>query len=214
MQGGARKGSSSGRLDPCLSWVNNGTLIGGRGFIICHPNPLSAAHAVLECTSHVPPALVQSLLNQRSVSLRLRGQLALVASLIAHKASRNDVAPTIASPILSSKQMLSSALQLSGLAKGDAVQASKVLDGAPPHREVAVVAATTLAFEGSRSGFDEGFRLSRHGGLLNKLRKSAVPLWATHGTSRVARTGPTSPLMGNDGQNLLRGVAHQQALEL
>ena len=69
-------------------------------------------------------------------------------------------------PILPSKQMFSSALELSGLTKCDAVQASKVLDGAAPHWEIAVVAETTLALEGGRSGFDEGFRLSRHGGLL------------------------------------------------
>lgn len=92
--------------------------------------------------------------------------LALVAALIAHKASRNDVAPTIPSPILPGKQMLSSALELPGLSKSDAVQASKVLDGAAPHWGVAVIAKTALAFEGSKSGFDEGFRLSRHGGLL------------------------------------------------
>lgn len=89
-----------------------------------------------------------------------------MASLIAHKTSSNDVAPPIPSPILPGKQMLCSTLELSGLAKCDAVQASKVLDGATPHRKVAVIAATTLAFEGCGAGFDEGFRLSRHGGLL------------------------------------------------
>ena len=86
--------------------------------------------------------------------------------LIAHKTSGNDIAPPIPSPILPGKQMLSSALELPGLAKGDAMKASELLDGASPHREVAVIAATTLAFEGCRAGFDEGFRLSRHGGLL------------------------------------------------
>lgn len=118
------------------------------------------------CMNYVPPPLVQSLPNQRPVCLRPRDQLALVPSLIAHKTSRNNIAPPITSPILPSKQMLSSALKLPGLTKSDAVKASKVLDGASPHREVAVIAATTLAFEGCRAGFDEGFRLSRHGGLL------------------------------------------------
>lgn len=97
----------------------------------------------------MPPPPVQSLLNQLPVDFRLRGLLALVAPLIAHKASRNDVAPTIPSPILPGKQMLSSALELPGLTKSDAVQASKVFDRALPHWEVAVIAATTLAFEGS-----------------------------------------------------------------
>lgn len=97
----------------------------------------------------MPPATVQSLLNQLSVDFRLRGLLAFVTPLIAQKTSCNDVAPTIPSPILPGKQMLSSALELPGLTKSDAVQASKVLDGTSPHREVAVIAATTLAFEGS-----------------------------------------------------------------
>lgn len=87
-------------------------------------------------------------------------------SLIAHKTSRNNVTPPIPSPILPGKQMLSSALELPSLTKSNIVKASEVLDGASPHRKVAVIAATTLAFEGCRAGFDEGFRLSRHGGLL------------------------------------------------
>lgn len=62
--------------------------------------------------------------------------------------------------------MLSSALKLPGLTKGDVMKASELLDGASPHRKVAVIATTTLALEGSRSGFNESFRLSRHGGLL------------------------------------------------
>jgi hypothetical protein len=62
--------------------------------------------------------------------------------------------------------MFSSALKLPDLTKGYAMKASELLDGASPHRKVAVIAATTLAFEGSRSGVDERFRLSRHGGLL------------------------------------------------
>lgn len=45
--------------------------------------------------------------------------------------------------------MFSSALKLPGLTKGDAVKTSEVFDGASPHREVAVIAATTLVFEGS-----------------------------------------------------------------
>jgi len=97
----------------------------------------------------MPPAPVQSLLNQLSVDFRLWGLLALVAPLIAHKTSGNDIATPIPSPILPGKQMLCSALELSGLARCDAVKANKVFDGTPPHREVAVVAAATLAFEGS-----------------------------------------------------------------
>lgn len=118
------------------------------------------------CMNYVPPPLVQSLPNQRPVCLRLRDQLALVTPLIAYKASRNNIATLIPSPILPSKQMLSSALKLPGLTKSDAMKASEVLDGTSPHRKVAVIAATTLAFEGCRAGFDEDFRLSRHGGLL------------------------------------------------
>lgn len=114
----------------------------------------------------MPPPTIQSLLNQFSVDFRLRHQLALVTPLIAHKTSGNDVAPPIPSPILPSKQMLSSTLKLPGLTKGDAMKASELLDGASPHRKVAVIAATTLTFEGCGAGFDEGFRLSRHGGLL------------------------------------------------
>ena len=86
--------------------------------------------------------------------------------LIAHKTSSNDVAPPIPSPILPGKQMLCSALELPSLTKSDAVKASELLDGASPHWKVAVIATTTLALEGCRAGFDEGFRLSRHGGLL------------------------------------------------
>ena len=97
----------------------------------------------------MPPPLTQTLLNKHSINFRLRNQLALVTPLIAQKTSRNDVAPTIPSPILPGKQMLSSALELPGLTKSDAVQASKVLDGTSPHWKVAVIAATTLAFEGS-----------------------------------------------------------------
>ena len=89
-----------------------------------------------------------------------------MSSLIAHKTSRNNVTPPIPSPLLPGKQMLSSALELPGLAKCDAVKASELLDGASPHWKVAVIATTTLALEGCRAGFDEGFRLSRHGGLL------------------------------------------------
>jgi len=92
--------------------------------------------------------------------------LALVASLITHPTSCNNITPSIPSPILPSEQMLSSALKLPSLTKSNTVKASEVFDGALPHWEVAVIAAPTLAFEGSRSGFDEGFRLSRHGGLL------------------------------------------------
>jgi hypothetical protein len=62
--------------------------------------------------------------------------------------------------------MLSSALKLPGLTTGEAMKARELFDGASPHRKVAVKAATTLALEGCRAGFDEGFRLSRHGGLL------------------------------------------------
>jgi hypothetical protein len=62
--------------------------------------------------------------------------------------------------------MLSSALELPSLTKGDSMKASELLDGASPHRKVAVIAATTLAFEGCGAGFYKGFRLSRHGGLL------------------------------------------------
>ena len=130
------------------------------------PGPSSTVPAVIECADYMPPSAIQSLLNQSSVDFRFRDQLALVTPLIAHKTSSNDVAPPIPSPILPGKQMLCSTLELSGLAKCDAVQASKVLDGATPHRKVAVIAATTLAFEGCGAGFDEGFRLSRHGGLL------------------------------------------------
>ena len=86
--------------------------------------------------------------------------------LVANNTSCNDVVPPIPSSILPSKQMFSSALKLPGLAKGDAIKASELLDGVTPHREVTVIAATTLAFKGCRAGFDEGFRLSRHGGLL------------------------------------------------
>ena len=89
-----------------------------------------------------------------------------MTALITHPASRNNISTPIPSPILPSAQMLSSALKLPGLTKGDAVKASEMLDGASPHRKVAVIAATTLAFEGCGAGFDEGFRLSRHGGLL------------------------------------------------
>ena len=72
-----------------------------------------------------------------------------MASLIAHKASRNNVTPPIPSPILPGMQMLGSALELPSLTKSNTVKASEVLDGTSPHREVAVIAATTLAFEGS-----------------------------------------------------------------
>lgn len=114
----------------------------------------------------MPPSTIQSLLNHLSVDFGLWGLLALVPSLVTHKASRNNIATLIPSPILPSKQMLSSALKLPGLTKGDAMKASELLDGASPHRKVAVIAATTLALEGCSAGFDEGFRLSRHGGLL------------------------------------------------
>lgn len=109
------------------------------------------------CMNYVPPPLVQSLPNQRPVCLRLRDQLALVTPLIAHKTSGNDIVPRIPSPILPSKQMLSSTLKLSGLPKGDAMKASELLYRTTPHRKVAVKAATTLALEGCGAGFDEGF---------------------------------------------------------
>lgn len=118
------------------------------------------------CMNYVPPPLVQSLPNQRPVCLRLRDQLALVTPLIAHKTSRDNVAPPIPAPILPGMQMLSSALKLPSLTQGNTVKASEVLDRATPHRKVAVKTATTLALEGCGAGFDEGFRLSRHGGLL------------------------------------------------
>ena len=86
--------------------------------------------------------------------------------LVANKTSRNDVVPPIPSSILPSKQMFSRTLKLPGLTKGEAMKASELFDGASPHRKVAVKAATTLALEGCRAGSDEGFRLSRHGGLL------------------------------------------------
>lgn len=89
-----------------------------------------------------------------------------MAPLVANKTSRNDVVPPIPSSILPGKQMLCSALELPSLTKSDAVKASKLLDRASPHRKITVITATTLAFEGCRAGFDEGFRLSRHGGLL------------------------------------------------
>ena len=114
----------------------------------------------------MPPPLAQALLDKLSIDFRLWGLLALVTPLIAHKTSGNDIAPPIPSPILPGKQMLSSALELPGLAKCDAVQARELIDGASPHRKVAVIAATTLALEGCGARFDEGFRLIRHGGLL------------------------------------------------
>jgi hypothetical protein len=72
--------------------------------------------------------------------------------------------------------MLRCTSKLAGLFDGDFVYKGKTLNSIAPHWIVAITAAPFLAFEGYRSRFDEGFESRGHGGLLNKLRKSA-DLW-------------------------------------
>lgn len=81
--------------------------------------------------------------------------LALVAPLITHPTSRKNIVLPI--PILSSKKHFSSALKLSGLAKCDAIQANKLLDGASPHRKVTVITAATWRSKAVERDFMRNF---------------------------------------------------------
>ncbi|MNF67320.1 hypothetical protein D3C85_947920 [compost metagenome] len=86
--------------------------------------------------------------------------------------------------------MLGCALEVPSLPKGKVMTAGEGLRSIAPHLEAAVIAAATLAIERSETMFDN--RFMGHGGLLYE-KGSPLRLKARNGTSRVTRTGPTSP---------------------
>jgi hypothetical protein len=86
--------------------------------------------------------------------------------------------------------MLGCALEVPSLPKGKAMEADEGLRSIAPHLEATVIAAATLAIEGSGAMFDN--RFMGHGGLLYE-KGSPLRLKAKNGTSRLTRTGPTSP---------------------
>jgi hypothetical protein len=113
-----------------------------------------------------------------------------MTALIAQQTCGSNVGLGISPPILLGDQMLGCALEVPSISKGEAIKSGKGLRSIAPHLEAAVIAAATLAIEGSGAMFD--IRFMGHGGLLYE-KGSPLRLKAKNGTSRLTRTGPTSP---------------------
>jgi hypothetical protein len=118
-----------------------------------------------------------------------------MSALIAPQAGGCDVEAGVSPAILPGDQMLGCASEVPSLSKGKAIDAGEGLRSIAPHLKAAVIAAATLAIESSGTMFDN--RFMGHGGLLYD-KGSPLRLKAKNGTSQVTRTGPTSPLEGND----------------
>jgi hypothetical protein len=87
-----------------------------------------------------------------------------VTALIAHPAGGSNVGLGIFPAILPGGQMFGCALEVPNMAKGKAVELGEGLRSIAPHLKAAVIAAATLAIEGSGTMFDN--RFMGHGGLL------------------------------------------------
>ena len=70
----------------------------------------------------MPATLAQPLLHQRPVLIWRRCLLALVAASIAQQAGRDDIGPSVRPTLLLGQKVLSSALAMSGAAKGKTVE--------------------------------------------------------------------------------------------
>jgi hypothetical protein len=87
-----------------------------------------------------------------------------MTALIAQQAGGSNVGLGISPSILLGDQMLGGALEVPSLAKGKAMELGEGFRGITPHLKTAVIAAATLAIEGSEAMFDD--RFIGHSGLL------------------------------------------------
>ncbi|WP_459213829.1 hypothetical protein [Pseudomonas veronii] len=108
----------------------------------------------------------EAFLDQHPVFVRIWHVLDFMPAAIARYARSNDITNLIFATVLSSGQMFSSTLKSASLFNTDFVQNGKATNIVAPHWITTIVAATFLAFEGSRSGL-ENFWMYGHCGFLN-----------------------------------------------